>query len=120
MTLLAIEHVQLAMPAAQEEIARRFYVDVLGLAEKPQPPNLANRGGAWFESSLIKVHLGVDADFRPATKAHIAILVDDLSTLIERCRRAGVRMIDDEPLEGYQRVYVFDPFGNRLEFMQLS
>ncbi|UDY34486.1 VOC family protein [Dermatobacter hominis] len=66
----------------------------------------------------MKVHLGVEADFRPARKAHPALLVDDLASLVERLAEAGVPLRDDEPLDGYDRVYADDPFGNRLELME--
>jgi len=62
--------------------------------------------------------LGVEKDFRPAFKAHPALLVEGLDDLIERCEQAGYAVISDEPLEGYHRVYVSDPFGNRIELME--
>jgi catechol 2,3-dioxygenase-like lactoylglutathione lyase family enzyme len=117
MTILAIEHVQLAMPPGEEEKARGFYRDLLGVAETPKPPHLAARGGCWFEDGAVKIHLGVEADFRPARKAHPALVVDDVRALAERLKGAGVRVIEDEPLEGWIRVYVDDPFGNRIELM---
>jgi catechol 2,3-dioxygenase-like lactoylglutathione lyase family enzyme len=117
MTILGFEHVQLAMPAGREAQAREFYSRLLGIPETPKPPELAERGGAWFESGSLKIHLGVDADFRPARKAHPALLVSDLRSLVERLREAGVDVVED-PLEGYFRVYVADPFGNRLELME--
>ncbi|HVW91119.1 MAG TPA: VOC family protein [Devosia sp.] len=118
MTLLALDHVQLAMPAGGEETARRFYGELLGLAEVPKPPNLAARGGVWFARGPIKLHLGVEADFRPARKAHPAFLVKDLDSLAARLDRAGFPPAADEPLDGYDRLYVADPFGNRLELME--
>jgi catechol 2,3-dioxygenase-like lactoylglutathione lyase family enzyme len=114
----AIDHVQLAMPAGREDDARAFSRDLLGIPEQPKPPHLAARGGCWFESPTVKVHLGVDAEFRPARKAHPALLVRDLPALVSRLRAAGVDLVDDEPLEGYDRVYVHDPFGNRLELLE--
>jgi catechol 2,3-dioxygenase-like lactoylglutathione lyase family enzyme len=116
--IAAIDHVQLAMPAGGEPEARAFYSELLGLSEQPKPPHLAKRGGCWFESETVKIHLGVEADFRPAKKAHPALLVTGLPTLVERLRRAGVQLVDDEPLEGYDRVYAYDPFGNRLELLE--
>jgi catechol 2,3-dioxygenase-like lactoylglutathione lyase family enzyme len=71
-----------------------------------------------FESDGVKVHLGVDADFRPATKAHPAFVVDDVQALAREIAAAGYDVVDDEPLEGYDRIYVYDPFGNRIELMQ--
>jgi len=117
MTILAIEHVQLAMPAGGEEAARAFYRDLLGVAETPKPPHLAVRGGCWFEDGAVKIHLGVEAEFRPARKAHPALVVDDVLALAERLKGAGVRVVDDEPLEGCDRIYADDPFGNRIELM---
>jgi catechol 2,3-dioxygenase-like lactoylglutathione lyase family enzyme len=116
-TLQAIEHVQLAMPAGDEEKARGFYRDLLGLPEQPKPPELAKRGGAWFESDRVKVHLGVETPFTPARKAHVAFLADRVADLAARARAAGFEVKDDEDLPGFERVYIYDPFGNRLEFM---
>jgi catechol 2,3-dioxygenase-like lactoylglutathione lyase family enzyme len=116
--ILGLDHVQLAMPPGQESVARAFYVDVLGLVEDTKPPNLAKRGGAWFRGGALRLHLGVEADFRPARKAHPAILVRGLTDLAARCQAAGFPPVTDEPLEGYDRVYVFDPFGNRLELLE--
>lgn len=118
MGLVGIDHIQLAMPEGREEEARRYYRDLLGLAEVEKPDNLRKRGGCWFEKGAIKVHLGVEADFRPARKAHPAFMVRDLTALAEKLTAAGVIVKRDEPLEGYDRVYVDDPFGNRIELME--
>jgi catechol 2,3-dioxygenase-like lactoylglutathione lyase family enzyme len=117
-TVVGIHHVQLAMPAGREEEARRFYSLLLGIPETPKPPNLAKRGGAWFESGPVRIHLGVEEDFRPARKAHPALLVKNLPGMIERLRSARIAVAEDEPLGGYSRVYVTDPFGNRIELME--
>ncbi len=118
MPIVGIDHVQLAMPAGAEDVARGFYQRVLGLPEQSKPPHLAKRGGCWFENELVKIHLGVDKEFRSATKAHPGLLVKDLETIVAACRAAGFAVTDDEPLEGYNRVYVNDPFGNRIELME--
>ncbi len=116
-TLRAIEHVQLAMPAGEEDRARAFYHGVLGLPEQPKPPELAKRGGAWFENAAVKVHLGVETPFTPARKAHVAFVVDRVSDLAARARSAGYEVKDDADLPGFERAFIYDPFGNRLEFM---
>ncbi|MDP9559589.1 UNVERIFIED_ORG: catechol 2,3-dioxygenase-like lactoylglutathione lyase family enzyme [Rhizobium nepotum] len=118
MAILALDHLQLAMPVGREDEARAFYGDLLGFAEQAKPANLAARGGCWFSSGPIKLHLGIDQDFRPARKAHPAFLVDDLSILRKTLETAGYHVVEDEPLEGYHRFYVLDPFGNRIEMMQ--
>lgn len=118
MPIVAIEHVQLAMPPGMEEEARRFYQGLLGIPEVPKPEHLAKRGGVWFENGPLRIHLGVDADFRPARKAHPALLVEGLAELVDRLKEHGITVADADPLEGYLRVYVSDPFGNRIELME--
>ena len=118
MPIERLDHVQLAMPAGGEDAARGFYTGLLGLSEIPKPLVLAVRGGCWFASDTVKIHLGVDQDFRPAKKAHPALLVTDLASLVRALRDGAAEVVDDEPLEGYDRVYTYDPFGNRLELME--
>jgi len=118
MAILRINHVQVAMPRGLEDQARRFYGEVLGLREIPKPPALAARGGAWFELGETQLHLGVDPEFRPAKKAHVAVDGEDLDTVAPRCRDAGYAPRPDDQIEGQRRFFVEDPFGNRLEIMQ--
>lgn len=118
MKVYAIDHVQLAMPPDGEDRARKFYAQVMGLEEKPKPPLLARRGGVWFEHEALKIHLGIEQDFRPAKKAHPALLVEGLNELIRKCDEAGYVVTRGEPLDGYERAYVSDPFGNRIELME--
>ncbi len=116
----ALHHVQLAIPPGAEDEARRFYGELLGMDEITKPPELAGRGGAWFRSGELELHLGVEAGFRPARKAHPAIDVGDgsaLDELAERLSAAGAGVRSDGLLPGYRRFYVEDPFGNRLEFL---
>ena len=119
MKILAIDHVQLAVPAGEEDKARAFYINLLGFVEIPKPPELAKRGGAWFESGNVQLHLGVETDFHPARKAHPAFIVDDLVSIIEKIQQAGYETDTSQPrLEGYKRAHIFDPFGNRIELME--
>jgi catechol 2,3-dioxygenase-like lactoylglutathione lyase family enzyme len=118
MQIVRLDHVQLAMPPGGEELARAFYAGALGIPEVPKPPELAKRGGCWFERGVLKVHLGVERDFRAARKAHPALEVRDLPLLIEKLQGLGFAVKEDEPLEGFQRVYVDDPFGNRIELLE--
>lgn len=119
MNILSIDHIQIAIPADGEEKARSFYINLLGFVEIPKPADLAKRGGAWFQSGDIQLHLGVEADFRAARKAHPAFLVDDLDALINKIQAAGFETDGTQPpLDGYKRMHVFDPFGNRIELME--
>lgn len=118
MHLTGIDHVQLAMPPGEEERARHFYGETLGLTEVEKPPVLAARGGCWFEAPGVIVHMGVETDFTPARKAHPAFLVDDYPAFQERLKVFGVDFVTDTAVEDVQRLYAHDPFGNRLEFIR--
>lgn len=118
--ITGIHHIQLAMPPGEEDRARAFYVGALGFEEVKKPPHLAKRGGAWFRSGSAKLHLGVESGFRAAKKAHPAFLVEDLQRIADACRAAGYEVVSDEPLPGYDRLYVFDPFGNRIELLKAT
>ena len=113
-----LDHVQIAAPPGCEEQARRFFGEVLGLRELPKPEPLAARGGAWFQVGEQSLHVGVEAGFEPAQKAHPAFAVDDLETLATRLDAAGVEVRWDDELPGVRRFYAEDPWGNRLEFLQ--
>jgi catechol 2,3-dioxygenase-like lactoylglutathione lyase family enzyme len=115
--ITSLDHIQLAMPRGGENAARRFYAGVLGFTEVDKPAHLAARGGCWFQSGSVKVHLGIEDDFRAARKAHPAFLVADLATTINRLKDAGIAIVTDEPLPDYDGVYVSDPFGNRIELL---
>jgi catechol 2,3-dioxygenase-like lactoylglutathione lyase family enzyme len=114
----AIHHVQTAIPKDGEEAARRFYGDLLGLPEIDKPESLRGRGGVWYQTGTLQLHLGVDPAFVPATKAHVAFAVADLDAVRQRCVTAGHPVREDGDLPGYARIYVDDPFGNRVELLQ--
>ncbi|HEY7130897.1 MAG TPA: VOC family protein [Candidatus Limnocylindrales bacterium] len=119
--LLAIDHVQLAMPPDGEAAARRFYGDVLGLREVPKPAALAGRGGCWFAGPAgLAVHLGVDDPFTPAAKAHPCFVVADLASAREHLAAAGVAFEPDDSGLSVARAYVRDPFDNRIELVDAA
>jgi catechol 2,3-dioxygenase-like lactoylglutathione lyase family enzyme len=118
MPVTRLDHVQLAMPPGGEHEAIGFYQDRLGIAHVAKPAHLAVRGGCWFENDAVKIHLGVEQDFRPARKAHPALIVSGIRELVNELQDGGVPVRQDEPLEGYDRVYIDDPFGNRIELME--
>ena len=106
------------MPPGGEDRARAFYTGVLGMTEVPKPPVLAGRGGAWFGAGAAQLHLGVEHDFRPARKAHPALRVSGLAEMLDGCRAAGFDTSPGERLDGRERAYVHDPFGNRIELIE--
>jgi catechol 2,3-dioxygenase-like lactoylglutathione lyase family enzyme len=105
------------MPVGGEPAARAFYQGLLGIPEVSKPAELAGRGGCWFERGTLRVHLGVEAEFRPARKAHPALLVDDLRGLARRLSEAGHPTRDEGSISGHLRMYVEDPFRNRIELI---
>ncbi|ALE79256.1 VOC family protein [Pseudonocardia alni] len=113
-----LHHMQLAMPRGREDDARHFFADVLGMTEIPKPSVLAARGGAWFRSGGVELHLGVEDDFRPARKGHPGIQVEDLDDVVRRLAEAGQETTWDADFPGFRRIYAADPFGNRLEFLE--
>jgi catechol 2,3-dioxygenase-like lactoylglutathione lyase family enzyme len=115
---LGYEHVLLTMPDGEERRAREFYVDVLGFTEIVRPEPLGGRGGGWFRNGPVMLHLGVEPTFHPARMAHPAFLVGDLAQLAARCEAAGHPIEPAVVLPGFNRVHVYDPFGNRLELME--
>ena len=114
----ALDHIQLAMPQGEEIAARHFYCDVLDMTEIPKPPVLAQRGGCWFASGGVQIHLGVEADFRPAKKAHPALRCTDYASLTSKLQQAGVELTPDDALIGAVRCYIHDVFGNRIELIE--
>ncbi len=120
MPVLDIDHVQIAAPAGCEAAARRFYGELLGLTEIEKPEALRGRGGCWFQVGARQLHIGVEADFRPALKAHPAFAVGDLDLLHDLLHAAGVACRWDDAIEDVRRFYVHDPWGNRLEFLEAS
>ena len=113
-----LDHVQVAIPRGGEKDALRFFGELLGLTEIPKPEPLSGRGGCWFQLGNQQLHLGVEPDFRPARKAHIAFAVDDLSTLRASLMDAGYEVRDDVPIDGRSRFFTNDPFGNRIELIE--
>ena len=115
--IVGLDHVQLAIPAGTEETCRAFYCGLLGMTEMPKPPALAARGGLWLRSGPAVIHLGVEKNFAPARKAHPALAVDDLDALADRLTGAGFELAWDDSIPATRRFHVFDPLGNRLEFI---
>jgi catechol 2,3-dioxygenase-like lactoylglutathione lyase family enzyme len=116
--IVGLDHVQLAMPPGGEAAARLFYRDLLGIPEQPKPAHLAARGGCWFEDGEVRVHLGVESEFAPARKAHPGLLVADLAQLAARLEAAGYAVTID-PESDQPKGYVADPFGNRIELIEV-
>jgi catechol 2,3-dioxygenase-like lactoylglutathione lyase family enzyme len=115
--LSGIDHVQLAAPAGCEDAARAFFGGLLGLEEVSKPEALRERGGVWFRVGAQQLHIGVEADFAPARKAHPAFAVTEYDELLARLRAANVKISEDQGIPGVRRCYIADPWGNRIELV---
>ncbi|HEU4734782.1 MAG TPA: VOC family protein [Kofleriaceae bacterium] len=118
MKVVAIDHVQLAIPPGGEPEARRFYGEVLGFTEVPKPEAMRARGGLWFQAGPVQIHLGVEADMRPSVKAHPALVVTDLASWLARLAAADCRWQEADEVPGTRRGHTWDPFGNRIELIE--
>lgn len=119
MDLVGLDHVQIAAPRGCEAEARRFFGELLGLAEVEKPDRLRARGGVWFSLGDQQLHIGIEDRFSPALKAHPALRVapNRLDSVAERLHSAGARVTWDEALPGVRRFYTEDPWGNRIELL---
>lgn len=118
MPILSLDHVQVAIPVGGENRARAFYTGILGFAEIEKPASMAGRNSIWFAAGAVNLHLGVEPEFHAAKRAHPAFIVDDLDEILAACEHAGLTTKPDTSFNGFRRVHVLDPFGNRLELMQ--
>ena len=118
--ILGIHHVQITVPKGTEDDARSFYCGVLGLAEVPKPEVLAGRGGFWLQVGPQQVHVGTEEGVdRTATKAHLAYEVSDLEHWRQTLEAQSIALLESVPLPGYARFEFRDPFGNRVELIQV-
>jgi catechol 2,3-dioxygenase-like lactoylglutathione lyase family enzyme len=115
MSVIGIDHVQIAAPRDCEEDARSFYGELLGMEELAKPEPIRSRGGCWFRAGAQELHVGVEEPFAPAGKAHPGLVVSDLDAIRARLRGAGLDYSDDAKIAGVDRLFLADPFGNRLE-----
>lgn len=116
----ALDHVQLAAPPGSEDALRTYYVGTLGLGELAKPPVLAAKGGCWFATGdgTVQLHVGIEADFRPARKAHPGVRVTGIHDFAKRLEERGAPVVWDYDLPGHMRFFSEDPVGNRLEFLE--
>lgn len=114
----AIDHIQLAAPKGSESRARDFFIGILGFTELEKPEALKKRGGVWFSNGEIQIHIGIEEPFFPSKKAHSAFEVKKIEELKRHLKTNYVMFEEDIHLPNAHRIFVFDPFGNRLEFLE--
>lgn len=114
----AIDHIQLAAPKGSEERARKFYREILGFDEIEKPAELRKNGGVWFKSGSCQLHIGIEEPFTPAQKAHPAFEVKNIEELKRHLAASNIPYNEDGKLPGASRIYIHDPFGNRIELLE--
>ncbi len=117
MSIVGLDHVQVAITPGGEAAARAFYGETLGMPELDKPASLAERGGVWFACGAQQLHCGVEEQVAPSRR-HPALLTDDLDGLRIRLEEAGFPTAIDAALPGFRRFFTRDPFGNRIEVLQ--
>jgi catechol 2,3-dioxygenase-like lactoylglutathione lyase family enzyme len=114
-----IDHVQLTIPKAAEERARKFYSGVLGLEEIEKPDSLKPSGGVWYKIGGAELHLGVEENSQK-TKAHPAFEVTNLNPVRVHLIQNGIEIKEEKPVPGRNRFSFYDPFGNRIELLEFT
>jgi catechol 2,3-dioxygenase-like lactoylglutathione lyase family enzyme len=118
--IVDLHHIQIAIPKNQEETARAFYGGILGFSEVVKPVELGGRGGVWFEAQHVRLHLGVEDPFTPAKKAHPGFRVNSLKNAISYLETRGIAYRTDIDLPDFKRIYIDDPYGNRIELLEIN
>ncbi|MCU9614704.1 VOC family protein [Caldibacillus lycopersici] len=114
----SIDHVQLAAPNGCEVEAREFYSNLLGLQEIEKPQALKKKGGVWFSLGTTQIHIGVEEPFIPAKKAHPAFKMYNLAAFQAFLKENDVPFTIDLEIPDVKRIFIYDPFGNRVEILE--
>ncbi len=112
-----LNHIQICIPIGKENEARDFYCDILGLEEIKKPEFLKKNGGFWLRISDIELHIGAEPQIHPS-KRHPAFEVEHLSKIKQYLTTSGIKIKEDKSLPLYRRFSLYDPFGNRIEFLE--
>jgi catechol 2,3-dioxygenase-like lactoylglutathione lyase family enzyme len=115
-----LHHVPLAIPPGEAGRCDEFCVTLLGFRELEKPPLQAARGGRWYQRDEVALHLGVEEDFRPAKKAHPALVIENFNEILAKLTGAALEVRFDETIPGRRHCYVDDPVGNRLELIDAA
>lgn len=113
-----IDHIQICIPIGEEENARKFYGEILGLNEIPKPETLVKNGGLWFKIGEIELHIGVEDIPMTKSKRHPAFEVENLAKVRAYLELNHVKIKEDTVIPHVERFSIFDPWGNRIELLE--
>jgi catechol 2,3-dioxygenase-like lactoylglutathione lyase family enzyme len=115
---LGVHHVLVCVPPDQKEAAKRFYEDVFGFKPVASPLETSGSGNLWwYQCGNAELHISIVPDYRAHVRPHVAIRVSNLPAFRERLARHGIEPRVDYSYRGCWRIYVVDPWNNRLEFI---
>lgn len=120
MKIKSLHHLQLCVSPAEEEPARQFYIQKLGFEEIPKPAALLMNGGFWCRAGAIELHIGLEESAGTKSKRHPAFEVEDLEDARNYLTKLSVEMKEEIQVPGVNRFSFFDPFGNRIELLELN
>jgi catechol 2,3-dioxygenase-like lactoylglutathione lyase family enzyme len=112
-----LDHLQVCIPPGKEKEARKFYTDILGMQEIEKPESLKANGGLWYKAADIQIHIGVEK-INSKSKRHPAFEVENLNQIKKYLKTKKIKIKEEIPIEGIDRFSFFDPFGNRIEFLE--
>ncbi len=116
---LGLHHVMVGVPPDEKEAAQRFYEGVLGFVPVDSPLESAGDGNLWWYScGASEFHIALVPDYRANVRPHVAIGIKDLPAYRERLRSHGIETKLDYSYSGCWRIYIVDPWNNRLEFIE--
>lgn len=115
---MRIQHVSIPRPPGAEsrERARDFFVNLLGMTEKPVPKSIQHLDLIWFQVGDREVHCFAEKPIDDPSGRHFCLEVDDLEAMRSRLIEAGYKPWDPENIPGRPRFFCRDPFKNTIEF----
>ncbi|MFC0270723.1 glyoxalase [Metabacillus herbersteinensis] len=117
-TILKLDHIQLCVPIGEEPMARQFYLNILKFQEIEKPESLKSNGGFWCQAGDVQLHIGVEKMQETLSKRHPAFLVENVAITRTYLENHAVKTQDEKPVPGVKRFSCFDPFNNRIEFLE--
>ena len=113
------DHIHICVPIERLEEAKEFYTSVIGLQEIERPNHLFSNAGYWFDIGNIQFHIGVEPVL-PRSIRHTAFEVADIAAAWALLVKNNVEILEEPVLPGRTRFAFIDPFGNRMELLQIT
>jgi catechol 2,3-dioxygenase-like lactoylglutathione lyase family enzyme len=113
-----VDHFHVCVTPERLEEAKLFYTQVIGLELIYRPDHLFSSAGYWLNIGDVQLHIGVEPVL-PTTIRHTALQIADVEAARLHLQRHNVDIIEEPVIPGRSRFAFLDPFGNRMELLQL-